>query len=39
MAPVFYFPLLGTPTAEGNQIWFYEAGLDVPLDVWTDSDL
>ncbi len=39
MAPVFYFPLLGTPTAEGNQLWFYEAGLDVPLDVWTDSDL
>ncbi len=39
MAGVFYFPLLGTPTAEGNQLWFYEAGLDVPLDVWTDSDL
>ncbi len=31
--------MLGTPTAEGNQLWFYEAGLDVPLDVWTDSDL
>ncbi len=39
MAPVFYFPLLGTPTAEGNQLSFYVAGLDEPLDVWTDSDL
>jgi hypothetical protein len=39
MAPAFYFPLIGTPTAEGNRLSFFEAGLDVPLDVWTDSDL
>jgi hypothetical protein len=39
LAPVFYFPLLGTPTAEGNLLSFFEAGTAVPLDVWTDSDL
>lgn len=39
MAAVFYFPLIGTPTAEGNELTFYEAGTDTPLDVWTDSDL
>jgi len=38
MFSVFYFPLLGTPTAEGNSLTFYEAGLDVPLVVYTDSD-
>ncbi len=37
-APFFTFPLPGTPTCPGYQIFFYEAGLDVPLDVWTDVD-
>ncbi len=39
MAGVFYFPLIGTPTAEGNQLSFYVTGTNTPLDVWTDSDL
>ena len=39
MAGVFYFPIIGTPVAEGNLLSFYEAGTDVPLNVWTDSDL
>lgn len=39
MALAFYFPLIGTPTAEGNLLSFYEAGTNVPLSVWTDSDL
>lgn len=39
MAAVFYFPLLGTPTAPGNLLSFYESGTNVVLDVWTDSDL
>lgn len=39
MAGVFYFPLIGTPTAPGNQLWFYVAGTSTPLDIWTDSDL
>src|SRR5262249_53069831 len=39
LASVFYFPLLGTPTALGNKLSFYVAGTTTPLDVWTDSDL
>ncbi len=39
MAAVFYFPLPGTPTGLNYELSFFEAGLDVPLDVWTDSDL
>lgn len=39
MAGVFYFPLIGTPTAIGNLLSFYEAGTVIPLDVWTDTDL
>lgn len=35
----FYFPLPGTPTAEGNELSFYEAGTSTPADVFTDSDL
>lgn len=37
-APIFYFPLPGTPTAEGYQLSFFEAGTSTPLDVWTDVD-
>lgn len=39
MAAVFFFPLIGTPTAEGNLLSFFESGTDVPLNVFTDSDL
>lgn len=35
-APIFYFPLPGTPTGEGYQLSFYQAGLATPLPVWTD---
>ena len=37
-APIFTFPLPGTPTAEGYQLRFYEAGTATPLPVWTDVD-
>ena len=37
-APIFYFPLPGTPTAEGYQLSFFEAGTATPLPVWTDVD-
>lgn len=37
-APIFFFPLPGTPTAVGYQLSFYEAGTDTPIDVWTDVD-
>src|SRR5262245_13358547 len=39
MAPVFYFPLIGTPTGLNYELSFFEAGTDTALDVWTDSDL
>ncbi len=35
-APIFYFPLPGTPTGVGYQLSFTEAGLSTPLDVFTD---
>lgn len=39
-APIFYFPLPGTPTGVGYQLSFEEAGLPgTPLDVFTDPDL
>ena len=37
-APIFYFPLPGTPAAEGYQLSFFEAGSSTPLPVWTDVD-
>jgi len=37
-APIFFFPLPGTPTAEGYQLSFFQAGTATPLDVWTDVD-
>ncbi len=37
-APIFFFPLPGTPTAEGFSLRFYEAGTSTPLPVWTDVD-
>ncbi len=37
-APVFFFPLPGTPACPSYQLFFYEAGTDTPLDVWTDVD-
>jgi len=38
-AALFYFPLPGTPTAEGYQLSFMEAGTSTPIDVWTTPDL
>lgn len=39
MAGVFYLPIVGSPTGYLYRLMFYEAGTDVPLDVFTDSDL
>lgn len=35
----FYFPVPGTPTAEGYLLSFFEAGTSTPTPVYSDSDL
>lgn len=35
----FYFPVPGTPTAEGYSLSFFEAGTATPLPVYSDADL
>lgn len=38
-AIAFYWPVLGTPTAEGNLLSFFIAGTSTSTPVYSDSDL